>query len=480
MKNSGVSNAGESQPAEGLTLAQLSRRLRSGALSSADLLQVYLRRINECEHRIGAWAWIDAARAMRSARKADAESRHSKKPHGKLHGIPVGIKDIILTRGIPTEMGCAARSGYVPDVSAEVVMRIEQAGGFVLGKTVTTELATQNPGKTRNPWNPLHTPGGSSSGSAAAVAAGFVPIAVGTQTRGSVIRPAAYCGVVGFKPSYGLIPTAGVNPLSPSLDHVGVFANSVDDAAFFAAILSAGCTPDEDGAQREVFPSNADDLRLPRHRLRLAVVRAPAWDRAEPAQRKLLQSAARRFTKAGASVENLDLASLLAQAVQATRTIQLGEVAAGYAAIVARDRSGFSRRFRQYVSDGLKISAADYLGALQTRRRIQQSFAAIFRRYDALLTLPALGEAPKGLTFTGDAVYCAAWTLCGFPAVSIPAGLGPLGLPLGLQIVGGHLDDWKTLLAAKWCARQIDFGAVCPIQADATTPKTARPRPRKT
>lgn len=470
MKNSGMSHAGGLQPVNRLTLAQLSRKLRSGALSSADLLRVYLHQINEYEHRIGAWAWIDAARAMRNARKADNEVRHLKKPRGKLHGVPVGIKDIILTRGIPTEMGCAACRGYVPDVSAEVVMRIEQAGGFVLGKTVTTELATQNPGKTRNPWNPLHTPGGSSSGSAAAVAAGFVPLAIGTQTRGSVIRPAAYCGVVGFKPSYGLLPTAGVNPLSSTLDHVGVFARSVDDAAFFASILSADCAPGADGAPHDVFPPNADDLRLPRHPLRLAVVRAPAWDRAEPAQKKLLHSAARRFAAAGASVENLDLASLLTQAVQATRAIQLGEVAAGYAAIVARDRGGFSRRFRQYVSDGLKISAADYLGALQARRRIQQTLAAIFRRYDALLTPPALGEAPKGLTFTGDAVYCAAWTLCGLPAVSIPAGLGPLGLPLGLQIVGGYLDDWKTLLAAKWCARQLDFSAVCPVRVSDTAP----------
>lgn len=462
MKNSGMSHASGLQPDSRLTLAQLSRRLRSGALSSADLLRTCLRQINEYESRIGAWTWIDAARAMSHARKADDEVRHSKKPRGRLHGIPVGIKDIILTRGIPTEMGCVACRGYVPDVSAEVVTRIERAGGFVLGKTVTTELATQNPGKTRNPWNPSHTPGGSSSGSAAAVAAGFVPLAIGTQTRGSVIRPAAYCGVVGFKPSYGLLPTAGVNPLSPTLDHVGVFANSVDDAAFFAAILSGA--PDEDDARHGVFPPNADDLRLPRHPLRLAVVRAPAWDRTGPAQKKLLQSAARRFTQAGASVENLDLTSLLAQAVQATRAIQLGEIAAGYATMVARNRGGFSRRFRQYVSDGQKISAADYLGALQARRRIQQTFAAIFRRYDALLTPPALGEAPKGLTFTGDAVYCAAWTLCGFPAVSIPAGLGPLGLPLGLQVVGGYLDDWKTLLAAKWCARQIGFSAVCPVR----------------
>ena len=278
-----------------LSLREAALRIRSGKLTSTDYTRDLIARIDVLEKDVQAWQWLDRARAIQLAGRADNADSARRAAH-PLHGIPIGVKDLFYTAGIPTEMGCRAYAGYVPEVSADVVLRLESAGGIMFGKTVTTEAAFMVPSKTRNPWNISHTPGGSSSGSAAAVAAGFVAGAIGTQTNGSVIRPAAFCGVVGYKPSFGQMSARGAMPFSQTLDQPGVFARSVADAAFLASSLTA---------QRTVI---TPEVRPLRNAPKLAAVRSPVWYLAQPDQRMQFEADVSRLRDAGASVDVLEIA----------------------------------------------------------------------------------------------------------------------------------------------------------------------------
>jgi Asp-tRNA(Asn)/Glu-tRNA(Gln) amidotransferase A subunit family amidase len=380
----------------------------------------------------------------------------SRRP-GPLSGIPVAIKDIIATSDMPTTNGSPIYRDQVPTHDAWVVERLRNLGATIFGKTVSTEFAWRHPGPTVNPWNSRHTPGGSSSGSAASVAAGLVPLALGSQTLGSVIRPAAFNGVVGFKPSFGAIPRTGIHHLSQSLDHVGFFARRVDDVALALSLLAGISDRDPHGCPLPGFTVDREHGVPPLEKPRLAVVRFAKWSKAEPEQQKVFETAIGTLRSAGAAVDELELAELDRGNWDAINTILAAEGAAIFEGLVERYPDRSSDHLKSLVKTGKAHSATDYLAAKGLQEKWRNGFASDIAGYDAVLTLPAFGEAPLGLHHTGDAEYCAPWTLLGVPALSLPAGFGKNGLPLGIQIVGRYREDARTLSIAKWIERVLVF-----------------------
>ena len=429
--------------------------LAEGRFTCEDLVRDCLVQIARLDPKIEAWAWLKSEVALDRARAADRHRQAGKQ--GALLGIPLGVKDIIDVQGVPTRMGSPAFEDYLPSMSARVVRRLDEAGAVMLGKTVTAELAYYAPGKTHNPWNPAHTPGGSSSGSAAAVAARFVPAALGTQTNGSVIRPAAFCGVVGYKPSAGLISRAGVLKFSHTLDQVGVFARSAPDAAVVASALIGHTQDDPDSlSDFALVPQDLDPKPLFQPP-RLAAVRTPAWPLADADQQDNFTQSIATLRKAGAAIEAATLPDAFAQAHDILRTIMHYEGARAFAHLQAQHRDRLSAEINRLIDDGLLIPESAYHAALESRTRRRGELGDFMHRYDAVLTPPARGEAPATLTNTGDPVFCTTWTLCGAPAITLPSGLGAHGLPLGLQLVGGYLQDARLLQVAQWCSLQLGF-----------------------
>ncbi|HXX12374.1 MAG TPA: amidase [Burkholderiales bacterium] len=427
-----------------LGLIEAVRRLSSGEMTSEAYTRSLLARVDQLEARVQAWQSLNKERALESAREADRRILAGRTP-GALQGVPVGVKDIIDVRGMVTSMGSAVYERYVPEMNAEVVDRLHAAGAFVLGKTVTTEFAFLVPNKTRNPWNPAHTPGGSSSGSAAAVAAGFVPTAIGTQTNGSVIRPAAFCGVVGYKPGKGVLSTDGILPFSTSLDQPGVFARSVEDVALLVAHLAH--------SRWTISPQ----ISALKHAPRVVAVRTPVWHLAEPDQRSRFASDIAVLREAAAIVDELDLPPGFNEAHRVHRIIMLHEAAAAARRVRAHHRDKIHAVINQALDEGERISVAEYERAVRKREALQRDFSRFLDDYDAVVTLPAAGEAPGSLESTGDPSFCTIWTLLGVPAITIPTGLGARGLPLGLQIVGNQGESNHLLATTMWCERQLPF-----------------------
>ena len=376
---------------------------------------------------------------------------------GPLSGVPVAIKDIIATSDMPTTNGSPIYRDHVPAADAWVVERLRNLGATIFGKTVSTEFAWRHPGPTVNPWNSRHTPGGSSSGSAAAVAAGIVPLALGTQTLGSVIRPAAFNGVVGLKPSFGAIPRTGVHPLSPSLDHVGFFARRVDDVAFALSLLAASSDSDPHGRPLPTFQIDIEGGVHPLEKPHLAIVRFEKWSKAEPEQQKVFEAAIAKLRDAGAVLEEIELSELDHANWNTINTILASEGALIFGELVDRYPDRTSARLKELVQTGKACSAYEYLAAKALQERLRSRFSTDISGFDAVLTLPAFGEAPEGLGYTGDAEYCAPWTLLGVPAVTLPAGFGKHGLPLGVQIVGPYRQDLLVLRVAKWIESVLTF-----------------------
>ena len=405
-----------------------------------------------------AAACLEKARAVEPRLKAfEVLPSDVKRRPGPLSGIPVAIKDIIATSDMPTTNGSPIYKDHVPAADAWVVERLRQVGATIFGKTVSTEFAWRQPGSTVNPWNAEHTPGGSSSGSAAAVAAGLVPFALGTQTLGSVIRPAAFNGIVGFKPSYGAIPRTGVHPLSPSLDHVGFFARRVDDVALALSLLAAASDRDPHGQPVPAFQVDLERGVAPLDKPRLGVVRFDKWSRVEAEQQKAFDTAIERLRASGAVVEELVLAELDRVNWQTILTILESEGARLFANLVERYPDRTSDHLKSLVASGRAIAAPDYLAAKALQEQQRLSLGTEMKGFDAILTLPAFGEAPRGLHYTGDAEYCAPWTLIGAPTITLPAGFGQNGLPLGIQIVGDYRNDLRVLKTAKWVEAALAF-----------------------
>jgi amidase len=410
-----------------LTAVEAVRLLSSGELTAEALVADCLRHIAEEEPRIQAWEFLDAELALSRARRADAAGRP-----GPLHGLPLGVKDILDTADMPTARGSALFAGRRPEEDAACVAALRRAGAVVLGKTVTTELAFYAPGRTRNPHDPSRTPGGSSSGSAAAVAACMVPAALGTQTAGSIIRPASYCGVVGYKPSRGLVPLDGTSPLAPqSLDTIGLVVRTAADLPILAAAL---------GVPVASPPS-------PRP-LRIGLCRTEAWPTAAAESHAAVEGAAQRLARAGAAVaeEHERFEGLC----EAQREIMAFEACRAWRDRLAGHLDRLSPQLRGLLAEGEAITPARHARALALRDDGLRRLPAILARFDVLLTPAVLGEAPAGLASTGDPAMNRVWTLLGLPCLTLPAAEGPHGLPVGVQLVGAPGGDAGLLAAAGW------------------------------
>jgi len=418
---------------EPLTANAAAAAIRERRLSSHTLVRQCLDTIQQREPTIQAFQYLDPEAAL-----AEARARDHNTPGSPLHGVPIAVKDIIDTVDMPTAYGSPIYAGHRPAWDAACVALCRAAGMVILGKTVTTEFAYFTPGKTRNPHNPDHTPGGSSSGSAAAVAAGMAPLAFGTQTAGSVIRPAAFCGVVGYKPSHGHFSLEGVLGLCPSLDTLGVFARAVADLRTLREVLLAG---------PETLPGAPD-----RPQLGLLL---PLRERAEPAALAALEAAAERLREAGAGVQVLDLEDTFQTLVEVQLAVMAWETARSRASEYLHRRQDLSERFRQLVEEGLAITPHNYRLARSAVAAAREQFRGVFAEVDAILTLPAPGEAPAGLEATGDPLYNRVWTLLGKPCVTLPVTRGLGGLPLGIQLVGAQGHDQGLLGLAEWVEAQL-------------------------
>jgi Asp-tRNA(Asn)/Glu-tRNA(Gln) amidotransferase A subunit family amidase len=438
-----------------LSASDAARLIREGVISAEQLLEACLARVREVDAQVQAWAFLDPDHALAQARAAD-EWRLEGRPIGPLHGVPVGVKDIFDTADMPTENGSTLYAGRTPSRDATAVTMLRAAGAVIMGKTVTTEFATQAPGKTRNPHDPERTPGGSSSGSAAAVAAGMVPLAIGSQTNGSVIRPAAFCGIFGFKPTHGLIPRHGMLRLSRTLDHVGLFARTVGDLALLAGQLVGYDERDPDTRPRARIPFAEVAAEEPPLPPMLAFVKTPHWERADGETKEAFGELIEHL---GDRVEEVELFPSAAEVWHWHQTIMEAEMAANLEREWETGRDRLSESLRAQLERGREVRAIDYQRAVARIRPIHESFVELFeQRYDAILTPAAPGTAPKDLTSTGDPSFCTLWTLCGMPAVSLPLLQGANGLPLGVQLVGPRDGDARLLRTARWLAAAVAAG----------------------
>lgn len=414
-----------------LPVRALSAKISSGELSAEQVTRVYLEQIESCEPFVKAWQFFDADLALQSARTLDQNGLSFNSP---LRGIPVAVKDLMDTADMPTTYGSPIYAGHRPKLDAACVGACRDAGMVLLGKTVTTEFATFKPGVTRNPRasaDSPRTPGGSSSGSAAAVAASMTPLALGTQTAGSIVRPAAFCGVVGYKPTHGTLALAGVKPLSPSLDTVGAFARSVDDAAFFLGALT----------RVKLDPQRLSSLRV-------GICRTVHWDRASDDARRALEYAGRQFERAGARVREIVLPVSFDGLTQAQIQIMAYEAAAAFEPERQLAGEKFSPAFAQLLAFGKSLSGADIAGAHLLASAARQVLEAIFKSVDVLVAPSAEGEAPEGLEATGNPIFNRFWTLLGNPCVHVPTGTGAYRMPVGVTVIGPCWADWLTLSAA--------------------------------
>ncbi|HEY1301077.1 MAG TPA: amidase [Stellaceae bacterium] len=410
--------------------------IAAGRLGAEALATAYLDRIAAREAVVGAWHHLDRERALAEARARDAGP-----PQGPLHGVPIAVKDLIDTADMPTGYGSPIYQGHRPAADASCVALARAAGAVVLGKTVTTEFAAFTPGKTANPRDPAHTPGGSSSGSAASVADGMAPLAFGTQTAGSVIRPASFCGVVGFKPSFGLIARAGVKPLADSLDTVGVLARDVEDAAFFVGAIT------ERPALRHLAPP-----ARPPH---FGLYRTPMWAEAEPVVAAALDRARAALEKAGARIEELAIAPEHHGLAEAQDKVMGFEMARSLADERLRHSAQLSPRLAQMLDAGMAVGVEEYDAARALAETARAGLGRFFDGCDAVLTPAAPGEAPRGLGYTGNPVFNRMWTLLGTPCATVPAHWGGSGLPTGVQLVGRLGDDVRLMACALFLERAL-------------------------
>jgi Asp-tRNA(Asn)/Glu-tRNA(Gln) amidotransferase A subunit family amidase len=431
-----------------LTAAQALAAIREGRTTAEELVSGCLARIRADEPRVQAWAFVDETRALEQARNVDRVRREGH-AMGPLHGLPVGVKDIIDTADMPTEDGTVLHAGRRPHYDATVVDRLRSAGAIILGKTVTTELATYAPGKTRNPVNPEHTPGGSSSGSAAAVAAHMVPVAIGTQTNGSVIRPAAYCGIYGYKPTFGLVPRHGILEQSLPLDQVGFFARTVEDLAIIAEPLIGHDERDPD--TRPIASPRLREVALQDPPLPpvFAFTTTPNWGDAEEQTRQAFEEVAQAL---GERAVRFSVPEMFRDAWQWHTTINEADLARNYHDLYERGRDALSESLRAQIERGRRVSAVDYNNALARRRAASAAFDEVFDRCDAILTAAAAGPAPHGLSSTGSPAFCTLWTFAGMPALTLPLLTAENGMPMGIQLVGRRGDDARLLRTARWLA----------------------------
>lgn len=425
--------------------------IEAGRMTSEEFVRACLDRIGELEGMIGAWAYLDPAYALRQACERD-QARKEGRPLGPLHGVPLGVEDVFDTADMPTEDGTVLHRGRQPTEDATAVARLREAGAVVMGRTATTELAVCSPGHTRNPHDPARTPGGSSSGSAAAVAAGMVPLALGTQTNGSVIGPAAYCGVYGYKPTFGLISRHRVLQQSRPLAQVGVFARSIEDAALLAEQLMAFDERNADTRPRgrpHLAAVAPEDPPVPP---RFAFVKTPMWDQADGDTQQAFGELTARLREA---VEECELPEVFGQAVAWHRTILEVDLARSFEREYTRGKDRLSPALVKMIERGRKVLGLEYARALEGIPLLNASLRTLFEWFDVILTPAAPGEAPVGIDATGSPIFCTPWTLCGMPAVTVPVLQGAHGMPMGVQLVASRGDDARLLRVARWVVRSV-------------------------
>jgi amidase len=421
-----------------LPLSTLAARIADGALTATALVEACLTRIDAREETVKAWEHIDRDGALAAAADCDKSA-----PKGPLHGIPVGIKDVIETGDMPTTYGSPIYKGHQPESDATCVARLRAAGAIVLGKTVSTQFAHRTPGNTTNPWNPAHTPGGSSSGSAAAVADRMVPLALGTQTAGSVIRPAAFCGIVGFKPSFGWTPFTGAKNLSASVDTLGYYVRSLDDLPRVHAALG-GTALDDSGAIPETPPP-------------VALCHTPAWDKAEAPGRTILEETAERLASAGAPLRQLELDASFAAIFDAHTTVMEYEMFR-HLATERRDHwDQISPPTQEYIAAGEQCSEESYAAACGVLEQTRANFSELLGDGEIVIAPSAPGEAPEGLGWTGNADFNRMWTSLHVPCLHLPVDRGPKGLPLGVTLIARVGEEKKLVAAGRWTARALDL-----------------------
>jgi Asp-tRNA(Asn)/Glu-tRNA(Gln) amidotransferase A subunit family amidase len=438
-----------------LTATEAAARIARGETTSEKLITACLERVAALEPHVQAWASHDPEHVLAQARAADALSREGKGV-GPLHGVPVGVKDIIDTADLATENGCRAHRGRQPTADAACVVALRRAGAVIMGKTVTTELAAFTPGKTHNPRNLEHTPGGSSSGSAAAVAAGMVPAALGTQTVGSVIRPGAFCGIYGLKPTYGVIPRVGVLAQAPSLDTVGVYGRSVEDLALIADALQGHDQRDPASlvsSRPRLLTTATEDWSLDPQ---FAFVKTHAWSEAEA---RTHEAFGELVEELGGQATEIALEHTTESGYAAARIVQKVEMAVAFGPLLDRSPDLLSENLRQQLEDGRRVRGVDYIAALNARDRFYANVEEVLLSYGAILTPAAPGPAPKGLGSTGNPVFCGFWTYLGVPAVTLPL-LEADGLPMGVQLIGARRDDGRLLRTARWLVRRLGTPAL--------------------
>ncbi|MCH8952295.1 MAG: amidase [Proteobacteria bacterium] len=451
----GASTVANAQSANALSAVEAARKILAGTLSSVDLVKACLARIKETDGELKAWVHLDADHALAQAEEMDT-IRRAGRPVGPLHGVPIGLKDIIDTRDFPTERGTPIYSGRKPASDAALVERLREAGAVILGKTASTELAFVHAAETRNPHNPDYSPGGSSSGSAAAVAAFHVPLAIGTQTNGSVIRPAAFCGTYGFKPTRGVISRRGILQTSKSLDQVGVFGRTLEDVALLSDVIG-GYDPSDDLSYARPRPKMLEGSRaeasIPPD---LVWLDLPYHDRLSEDARAGLDEVVAAL---GARVVRATVSENMTGLVEIQRVIHEYEICHHLEDVFAEHWDMLSTSLRPIIERGRTISDAQYEEALEVMASGAEFFEVFFKDYDAVIAPSAAGEAPKFGGGTGDPVFSTIWTLCGLPALNLPLLVGQNGLPVGVQLIGAAEEDDRLLRTANWMLNELQSGA---------------------
>ena len=428
---------------ENLTLSAAAAAIRECVLSPVDYVRTLFTRIDKIEPQVQAWFTIDREAVLAEARECDVEAR-DQRFRGPLHGVPIGVKDLFYTKGLRTTFGSDLFQDFVPKEDARVVARLKTAGAIILGKTVTTMFANLDPPKTRNPWNQAHTPGGSSSGSAAAVAARMCPAAVGSQTVGSVGRPASFCGIPSIMPTQRRISLSGAWPLAWSLDHVGMMARSVADLGLMLDVTS------------ESFVQKPP----PRGKFRIGVIRDFFYENATPEARSLNDALAGKLAGGAFEVAESPLPAMFELQASTLRTIVRGEVASVHQQLFPPNRETYGPKIRALIETGMLIEATDYIRARRIRRKYQAEMTKLFEKFDALMTPAAPGTAPDPST-TGDPVMNGPWTLADFPTMTIPHALGANGLPIAVQLSAAPFSEGLLLQLGKAVEGVVRFDAVC-------------------
>ena len=443
-----------------LTVADAAAQIRDRSLSPVELMESSLSRAAAMEPSLKVWVTLDHEASLDAARQRERELDDTG-PRGPLHGVPVGIKDIYYTDGMKTTACSPIYADFVPDYDATTVALLKRAGAIIMGKTVTTQFACGDPSSTRNPWNAAHTPGGSSSGSAVGVAARIFPMSLGSQTGGSILRPASYNGVVGLKPTFGRVSRYGVIPVAWSLDTMGGFTRSVEDAALMLSVL-AGHDPNDFSTSSESVPDYTKAIGSQQTPPRIGVLRQFFFERCDDEVRKHTDDVVARLGRAGADIEEVKLPTDFDTLLAAHRVLMGVEAATVHQTDFSARPDDYEPKVREVIEVGTLVPAVTYLQAQRIRRRFRRDMEAAIKGFDLILTPSTTSPAPRDLTTTGDPMFQSPWTTCGFPTITIPSGLSESGLPLGIQLAAAPFAEETLFAAGRWCEQNLDVSLAPP------------------